>query len=132
RSALVMAEVGLASVLLIGAGLMLRTFLNLIHLDPGCKEDHLLTASVSLPYEKYKADKDRRFFFTQLMSSLNSLPGIESAGAGSDLPWTGYEKNAGGFRIEGKTSQPGQEFHARYHAATHGYFSAMGIPLLAG
>ena len=132
RSALVMAEVGLASVLLIGAGLMLRTFLNLIHLDPGFKEDHLLTASVSLPHEKYKADKDRRFFFTQLMSSLNSLPGIESAGAGSDLPWTGYDENAGGFRIEGKTPQPGQEFHARYHAATPGYFSAMGIPLLAG
>ena len=132
RSALVMAEVGLASVLLIGAGLMLRTFLNLIHLDPGFKQDHLLTASISLPHEKYKADKDRRFFFSQLMSVLNALPGVESAGAGSDLPWTGYDENAGGFRIEGKTPQPGEEFHARYHAATPGYFSAMGIPLLAG
>ena len=132
RSALVMAEVGLASVLLIAAGLMLRTFLNLIHLDPGFKEDHLLTASVSLPHEKYKSDKDRRFFYTELMTALNALPGVESAGAGSDLPWTGYDENAGGFRIEGKTPQPGQEFHARYHAATPGYFNAMGIPLLAG
>jgi predicted permease len=67
-----------------------------------------------------------------LMSSLNALPGVESAGAGSDLPWTGYDENAGGFRIEGKTPQPGEEFHARYHAATPGYFRAMGIPLLAG
>ena len=132
RSALVMAEVGLASVLLIAAGLMLRTFLNLVHLDPGFKQDHLLTASVSLPHEKYKANKDRTFFYTQLMSSLNALPGVESAGAGSDLPWTGYDENAGGFRIEGKTPQPGEEFHARYHAATPGYFRAMGIPLLAG
>ena len=132
RSALVIAEVGLASVLLIGAGLMLRTFLNLIHLDPGFREDHLLTASVSLPHERYKSDKDRNLFYHRLMESLSALPGVESAGAGSDLPWTGYDENAGGFRIEGKTPSAGQEFHARYHAATPGYFSAMGIPLLEG
>ena len=54
RNALVIAEVSLASVLLIGAGLMLRTFLNLIHLDPGFREDHLLTASLSLPHAQYK------------------------------------------------------------------------------
>ena len=54
RNALVIAEVSLASVLLIGAGLMLRTFLNLIHLDPGFREDHVLTASLSLPHEQYK------------------------------------------------------------------------------
>ncbi|KAA6461865.1 ABC transporter permease [Acidobacteria bacterium AB60] len=132
RSALVMAEVGLASVLLIGAGLMLRTFLNLIHLDSGFKQDHLLTAGVSLPREKYKLEKDRYLFYTQLMSTLNALPGVESAGAGSDLPWTGYDENAGGFRLENKAPQPGEEFHARYHAATPGYFRAMGIPLLAG
>lgn len=132
RSALVVAEVGLASVLLIGAGLMLRTFLNLIHLDPGFKEDHLLTATVSLPHERYKSDKDRNLFYHRLMEALNALPGVESAGAGSDLPWTGYDENAGGFRIEGKSPSAGQEFHARYHAATPGYFGAMGIPLLAG
>ncbi|HEY1581337.1 MAG TPA: ABC transporter permease [Terracidiphilus sp.] len=132
RNALVVAEVGLASVLLIGAGLMLRTFLNLVHLDAGFKRDHLLTASVSLPHEKYKADKDRRAFYGRLMTGLDALPGVESAGAGSDLPWTGYDENAGGFRIEGETPSAGQEFHARYHAATPAYFSAMGIPLLEG
>ena len=132
RSALVIAEVGLASVLLIGAGLMLRTFLNLIHLDPGFRQDHLLTATVSLPHERYKSDDERNLFYHRLMEALNALPGVESAGAGSDLPWTGYDENAGGFRIEGKTPTAGQEFHARYHAATPGYFTAMGIPLLAG
>jgi predicted permease len=132
RSALVVAEVGLASVLLIGAGLMLRTFLNLIHLDPGFKEDHLLTATVSLPHERYKSEKDRNLFYHRLMDTLNALPGVVSAGAGSDLPWTGYDENAGGFKIEGKTPSVGQEFHARFHAATPGYFSAMGIPLLEG
>lgn len=132
RSALVIAEVGLASVLLIGAGLMLRTFLNLIHLDPGFREDHLLTATVSLPHQPYKADEERQLFYTRLMAALKALPGVVSAGAGSDLPWTGYDENAGGFKIEGKSPTAGQAFHARYHAATPDYFSAMGIPLLEG
>ena len=132
RSALVVAEVGLASVLLIGAGLMLRTFLNLTHLDPGFREDHLLTATISLPHKMYKSDDDRNLFYHRLLDSLNALPGVVSAGAGSDLPWTGYDENAGGFIIEGRRPSAGQEFHARYHAATPGYFSAMGIPLLAG
>ena len=131
RNALVMAEVGLASVLLIGAGLMLRTFLNLIHLDPGFKQDHLLTATLSLPHAQYKTGEQVAQFYDRLMSSLNALPGVESAGAGSDLPWTGYDENAG-VTIEGKKPAPGEGFHARYHMATPGYFSAMGIPLLAG
>ena len=57
---------------------------------------------------------------------------MENAGAGSDLPWTGYNENLGGFIIEGKKPPPNQEFHARYHWATSGYFSALGIPLLEG
>ncbi|WP_348263838.1 ABC transporter permease [Telmatobacter sp. DSM 110680] len=132
RNALVIAEVSLASVLLIGAGLMLRTFLNLIHLNPGFQQDHLLTASLSLPHAQYKTDEQTAQFYDRLTSSLNALPGVESAGAGSDLPWTGYDENAGGFTIEGKKPPPHQEFHARYHMATAGYFSAMGIPLLEG
>jgi putative ABC transport system permease protein len=132
RSALVIAEVSLASVLLIGAGLMLRTFLNLVHLDPGFREDHVLTASLSLPHAQYKTGDQTAQFYDRLGSSLNQLPGVVSAGAGSDLPWTGYDENAGGFNIEGKKPPPNQEFHARYHMATPGYFSAMGIPLLQG
>jgi len=110
---------------LIGAGLMLRTFLNLVHLDPGFREDHLLTASLSLPHAQYKTGDQTAQFYDQLASSLNQLPGVESAGAGSDLPWTGYDENAGGFIIEGKKPPPNQEFHARYHMATPGYFSAI-------
>lgn len=132
RSALVMAEVGLASVLLIGAGLMLRTFLNLIHLDPGFREDHLLTATLSLPHSEYKGRAQVAQFFDRLVTELNGLPGVVSAGAGSDLPWTGYDENMGGFEIEGKKAPPKDDFHARYHMATPGYFSAMGIPLLEG
>ncbi|HVU46427.1 MAG TPA: ABC transporter permease [Terracidiphilus sp.] len=132
RNSLVVAEVSLACVLLIGAGLMLRTFLNLLHLDPGFREDHLLTASLSLPHARYKTGDLTAQFYDRLSASLNTLPGVESAGAGSDLPWTGYDENAGGFQIEGKKPVPNTEFHARYHMATPGYFSAMGIPLLEG
>jgi predicted permease len=132
RSALVVAEVSLACVLLVGAGLMLRSFLNLVHLDPGFRQEHVLTASVSLPNERYKKPEQTVRFFDQLMANLNALPGVESAGAGTDLPWTGYDENMGGFTIEGKKPPPNQEFHARYHTATPGYFSALGTPLVAG
>jgi predicted permease len=126
-----MAEVGLASVLLIGAGLMLQTLLNLIHLDPGFKQDHLLTATISLPRAQYKAEEQIASFYERLTTSLSALPGVESAGAGSDLPWTGYDENTG-LTVEGKKPLPGEGFHARYHMATPGYFKAMGIPLLQG
>jgi predicted permease len=132
RSALVVAEVSLACVLLISAGLTLRTFLNLLHLNPGFKEDHVVTASLSLPHAKYGNDEKIRRFYSQLAADLNQLPGVQSAGVGSDLPWTGYDENAGGFIIEGKSPPAGEGFHARYHMATPGYFSALGVPLLAG
>ena len=132
RNALVVSEVCLAYVLLIGAGLMLRSFLNQLHLDPGFRQEHVLTASISLPHEQYKTNASRQQFYAQLVARLNTLPGVESAGAGGDLPWTGWDENLGGFTIEGKKPRPNEEFHARYHMATPGYFSALGIPLLGG
>jgi predicted permease len=130
RSALVIAEVSLACVLLVGAGLMLRTFLNLAHLDPGFHQENLLTANLSLPHVRYK-DEQTAQFYDKLEASLNALPGVVSAGSGSDVPWTGYDENAG-FNVEGKKPPPHEEFHARYHMATPGYFIAMGIPLIEG
>lgn len=132
RSALVVSEVSLACVLLIGAGLMLRSLLNQLHLDPGFQQEHLLTASLSLPHEQYKTDEQVGRFYDQLTTDLARAPGVESAGAGSDLPWTGWDENAGGFYIEGKVPPPGKEFHARYHMATPEYFCALGVPLIAG
>ena len=131
RNALVVSEVGLACVLLIGAGLMLRSLLNIVHLDPGFKQDHVLTASLSLPHTEYKTQEDSAKFVAQLVTSLESLPGVQSAGLGSDLPWTGYDDNTG-FNIEGKQPPPHEDFHARYHMATADYFRALGTPLLQG
>lgn len=132
RSALVISEVSLACVLLIGAGLMMRSLLNELHLDPGFQQEHVLTASISLPHEQYKTGVAVGKFYQELAADLSALPGVESAGAGSDLPWTGWDENASGMTVEGKKPTPGNEFHARYHMATPGYFSALGVPLLGG
>ncbi len=131
RNALVISEVGLACVLLIGAGLMLRSLLNIVHLDPGFRQDHVLTATLSLPHAEYKKQEDASRFCDRLVASLASLPGVQSAGLGSDLPWTGYDDNTS-FNIEGKQPQPHEDFHARYHMATGDYFRALGTPLLRG
>ena len=133
RDALVVAEVSLACVLLTGAGLMMRSLINQLRLDPGFQRVHVLTATLSLPRAIYKRDEAVGRFADQLAAKLNALPEVESAGVGTDLPWTGYDENAGGFNIEGKKPPRGAEdFHARYHMATPGYFRALGIPLVAG
>jgi len=132
RNALVVSEISLACVLLIGAGLMMRSLLNQLHLDPGFRQDHLLTASLSLPHSIYTKGDRIGDFYDQLAIRLSAQPGVVAAGAGSDLPWTGWDENAGGWIIEGKATPPGQSNHARYHMATPGYFRALGIPLLAG
>ena len=131
RGVLVIAEVSLACVLLIGAGLMLRSFLNLVHLNPGFQREQVLTATISLPKATYGTAEKNNAFFKQLDSRLAGLPGVQNAGTGTDLPWTGYDDNAG-FAIEGKQPPPHEEFHARYHAAMPGYFRALGIPLIRG
>jgi predicted permease len=131
RNALVVSEVTLACVLLIGAGLMLRSLLNLLHLDAGFREDHVLTAGLSLPNAEYKDKTSVTRFFTELTSDIKSMPGVEAAGAGSDLPWTGYDENTS-FNIEGKQAPPNEFFHARYHVATPNYFRALGTPLVSG
>ena len=131
RNVLVVSEVSLACVLLVGAGLMLRSLLNLLHLDPGFQHQHVLTANVSLPSANYKRSADVARFYDRLDSDLRSIPGVESAGIGSDLPWTGYDENSS-FHIEGKQPAPHKEFQGRYHVATSDYFRALGIPLVRG
>jgi predicted permease len=131
RNALVISEVGLACILLIGAGLMFRSLLNLLRLDPGFQQQHVLTVSLSLPRAKYKTQAAIGHFYDRLVTALSAAPGVEHVGAGSDLPWTGYDENAG-FAIQGKVPPPHQEFHARYHTATPDYFRALGIPLVRG
>jgi predicted permease len=132
RAVLVVGEVGLACLLLVGAGVILRSFVNLLRLDPGFQPEHVLTAEIALPNANYKTTDNIASFYQRLLTNLNALPGIHAVGAGTDLPWTGYDENLGGFTIEGKTPPPHEEFHARYHTASPDYFQALGIPLVHG
>jgi putative ABC transport system permease protein len=130
RSVLVVAEVSLAFVLLIGAGLMLRSFINLLHTDPGFRPEHVLTASISLPRSQYKNSAEIAGFYDRLTKDLATLPGVRYASAGSDLPWTGYNENVG-FYIEGRKAAD-DSLHARFHGASPNYFLSLGIPLIKG
>jgi predicted permease len=132
RNALVVGEVSLACILLIGAGLMLRSFVNLLRTDPGFRPQKVLTAGISLPYAKYKSAKAALTFYDHLGDVLNGLPGVGYGGIGSDLPWTGYDDNISGFTVEGRQPPLHQDFHARYHTASAEYFRALGIPLIRG
>ena len=132
RNVLVVGETGLACVLLIAAGLMLHSFVNLLKSDPGFRPQQVLTAGVSLPYENYKTAQQSRRFYSQLIAGLEVLPGVQSVGVGTDLPWTGYDENAGGFTVEGRSAEYNDKTTARYHVASLDYFRAVGIPLLKG
>jgi predicted permease len=132
RNVLVVGETSLACVLLIAAGLMLHSFVNLLKSDPGFRPQQVLTAGVSLPYEQYRTAQQVQHFYDQLLTNLQSLPGVQSAGVGTDLPWTGYDENAGGFAVEGRSAEYNDKTTARYHVASIDYFRTMGIPLLNG
>ena len=131
RNGLVICEVTLACVLLIGAGLMLRSFVNLLLSNPGFRPEQTLTASISLPEASYKDLKSINLFYQELLDRLRNMPGVTAVGAGSDLPWTGWDDNAG-FTIQGEVPPPRQFFHGRYHEATPDFFRALGIPLQRG
>jgi predicted permease len=132
RGALVIGEIALASALLVGSGLFLRSFVNLLRVDPGFQPENVLTARIVLPSKRYGDEASRSKFFRDLMDRISNLPGVRAAGASTDVPWSGYDEN-GGFNIEGKMPLTDNDTpHGRYHSATPDYFKAMGIPLVAG
>jgi predicted permease len=133
RNGLVVSEITLACVLLIGAGLMLRSFVNLLLMNPGFRPEQVLTASISLPTVHYKDGNADALFSNRLLAEIRETLGVRAAGVGSDLPWTGWDENVGGLQIQGETpASRDDSFAARYHMATPGYFSALGIPVVRG
>ena len=132
RQLLVVAQVALALVLLIGAGLMVRSFINLASTNPGFDPHGVLTFRVGLPPTQFKDKVQNRRFFEQLTPRLADLPGVEAVGASSMLPGSGMSINA--FSIEG-LPQPKSLMEAPFavhRIVTTGYFAAMRIPLLRG
>lgn len=131
RNWLAVTEIALALVLLIGAGLLMRTFVNLQHVRMGFDPDRVLTFQTDLPGKRYPKQAMYIAFYKNLAARLQGLPGVQYVGFGSDIPWTGYDENSD-FDIEGRPSDRNHPTEARYHYASPGYFEAVGIPLLRG
>jgi predicted permease len=131
RSLLVVAEIALSLVVLVGAGLMIQSFLRLKRVNIGLDAHNVLTANVSLPRIKYK-DEQRIAFYKQLLERMRNLPGIEAASATGTLPLGG-----GGWgrslTVEGfPVLSVGQAPSIQHTVVTPDYFRTMGIPLLSG
>ncbi len=132
RSVLVVAEVALTMVLLIGAGLMIRSFYRLQRVDPGFVADNLLTFNVSLPPGKYAEEQQRTNFYQQLLQNLRVMPGVESVGMATGLP-LGNNGWQSGFWIEGRPEPPqGQRPLTEVAFVSPGYFDTMRMTLLSG
>jgi len=132
RSVLVVSEVALSLVLLIGAGLMIRSFAKLNQIDAGFKPAQVMTLAVALLPSKYPEDKQVAQTYSQILERAASSPGVISAAATSYLPLTGSNESDS-FTIEGrppiaKEAQPSTE----YRIVTPRYFESMGMPLLSG
>ena len=132
RSSLVVFEIALSLILLVGAGLLTRSFMSLLKTDPGFKPDHLITANLVLPAAKYKDEPSRAAFFTDLVQRVQAVPGIQSAAMVNFIP-LGGSNSSDAFLVEGQPEPPpGQENEGRYRVCTPGYFETMGITLLKG
>ncbi|HMC55606.1 MAG TPA: ABC transporter permease [Gemmatimonadaceae bacterium] len=132
RSALVVAEMSLALVLLAGAGLMVRSFSALQHVNLGFEPQHALTGRVSLPGRTYRSDTTIAAFFVQAESQIAAVAGVRAVGAISYLPLTG-QRSVTGFDLEGRPPYPpGEGPGGDMRAVTPGYFQAMAIPLKEG
>jgi len=132
RDSLVVAEVALGLMLLIGAGLMIRSFGLLVNVHTGFDPENVLTGRVSLTRAAYQDHEERLRYVNQTLERLRSLPGVESAAFVAPMPFSGGNVSSD-FRIEGRPNpEPGQEPDANNRSVTAQYFQAIGIPLLKG
>ena len=131
RPMLVVVEVAAAVVLLIGAGLMIRSILRIREVEPGLRPQNLLTAKISLPREKYTDAESTIRFYQQVLERVSNLPGVESVGLISHLPIEEQGYN-GNITVEGKTYPPNESPLVEYRAASEDYFRTTNIPLLRG
>ncbi len=131
RSLLVVSEVALSFVMLIGAGLLIKSFLRLLEVNPGFNPENVLTLRIWLPKSKYPEVYEVAAFHRQVLQRIETLPGVKSAGAINFLPLTWGNLTA--FTIEGRPAPaPGEELRVQYRVISPNYFRTMGIPLLKG
>jgi putative ABC transport system permease protein len=132
RRLLVVGQVSIAVVLLVGAGLLVKSFARLISVDSGFRTDHVLTGQVSLPEHRYPGRPEVTAHFARLLEQVSSLPGVESAGAASALPlWS--TSGDWSFDVEGRPSVNGRHAGAAdWYVVTPGWFETLQIRLVRG
>lgn len=128
---LVSAQMGLAVMLVIAATLTIRSFGNLLRLDPGFASDGVITMQVSVPSSDYPEPSDVAGFYARLLDGVRSLPGVIDAGAVRALPLAARIGDWS-IQIEGRTEAPGEDFDGDWQIVTPGYLQAMRIPLREG
>ena len=131
RDALVVLQVAVAMVLLIAAGLMLRTLVNLRAIETGFRADHLLTLRTTLPASRYTTPDKRLAYLNRVLEQIIALPAVERAGFGSTLPFT-ETGNSTWFQIEGVTLGPDDPGDALYRGNTHDYLQTLGVRIVEG
>ena len=132
RSALVIAETALALVLLVGAGLMMKSMYRLLQVNPGFRPERVLTMEIDLRTAQYSKPEASSAFWHQVLDRVRALPGVEAAALGTVVPLTGDHSRAD-VTIEGMaTPEPGKYPHPDYHSVSAGYLDALTIPLLRG
>jgi putative ABC transport system permease protein len=132
RSLLVVFESAVAVMLLIGAGLLVRSLIALQHVNPGFDPDNVLTMRIDLSRNKYNSEEKTTNFFQQLQRRVSGLPGVEAFGLVTELPLSG-QPNDVPFTVAGRPPvAPGEEFDADFRRVNQNYFSALRIPLLRG
>lgn len=132
RSSLVVGQVGLALTLLVGAGLLVRSFQNLRSVDLGFDPEGVLSMRIQLPQARYPDASSRLAFFEPLEERLGAIPGVSSAGSVSALPLAGFDGDVS-FQVEGAPPpEPGREPAVWLRRATPDYFETMGLELVSG
>ena len=130
-SLLVVSEIAVALTLLIGAGLLVRSFVRLQQVKPGFDAAHGVTMEINLAQSKYPKREQRAAFLQQALDRIKAMPSVESAGATHRLPLKG--NSGSGLMIEGRPEPPpGQEISINYRSITPDYFQALGTPLVRG
>jgi len=131
RSAFVVTEIALAVVLLVGAGLMMKSLLRLLQTSPGFNPENVLTMTVVLPATKYTEDSRQILFIDQLKERIQSIPGVSAVGMVNILPLQGG--NTTRVNVEGDPiPPPGQEIEANIRDVNETYFQTLGVPIIAG
>ena len=132
RAALVVGETAVALMLLIGAGLLIKSFARLQQVDPGFERQHVLTAQMGLPMARYPNPADRVQFWARLVEKAQQIPGVTSVGLTTNVPLNG-SVSSGSYSIVGYTPAEGEAApHARQEIVGADYFQAMKIPLIEG